>query len=409
MKQTKLSVAIKATLLGTSMALAPAAFAVDKELLDILKANGAITEDQYTELSMSNMMNKQSKPSDAMLKKMAWAGKIKVKGDLRVRNENRSTTNGVSDKGRQRYRARVGVYADITENVKGGIRLATGDSEGPTSTNETINDRFDKDDVWVDLAYINWEALNGLELIGGKFKQPWEQVSGGMVWDSDLNPEGGALRYTAALGGVDIITTAGVLLMDDGGSSKDDDSTVNFGQIAATFKLAGAKTKLGVSVFDYSLSDELQQDLTNGVDTTDFLNKGNDSTEYQLTEFFGETNVDLGLPVKLYGHYVQNNDADGINSGEDTAWLLGIGTKMGKWKASYDYREVELNSVFAAFNDSDFADGYTDSEGSRWKLSYEINKNFSVGTTYLDTEMGTLTSKGEGDVDTWQIDLKAKF
>ncbi|SHJ59356.1 putative porin [Cycloclasticus pugetii] len=409
MKQTKLSVAIKATLLGASIVLAPASFAVDKELLDILKANGAITEDQYTELSMSNMMNKQNKPSDEMLKKMAWAGKIKVKGDLRLRNENRSTTNGVSDKGRQRYRARIGVYADITKNVKGGIRLATGDSEGPTSTNETINDRFDRDDVWVDLAYINWEALNGLELIGGKFKQPWEQVSGGMVWDSDLNPEGGALRYTTALGGVDIITTAGVLLMDDGGSSKDDDSTVNFGQIATKFKLAGAKTKLGVSVFDYSLSDELQYNLTNSVDTTDFLGKGNDSTEYQLTEVFGETNLDLGLPVKLYGHYVKNNDADGINSGEDTAWLLGVGTKMGKWKASYDYREVELNSVFAAFNDSDFADGYTDSEGSRWKLSYEINKNFSVGTTYLDTEMGKLTSKGEGDVDTWQIDLVAKF
>ena len=39
MKQTKLSVAIKATLLGASIVLAPASFAVDKELLDILKAN----------------------------------------------------------------------------------------------------------------------------------------------------------------------------------------------------------------------------------------------------------------------------------------------------------------------------------------------------------------------------------
>jgi len=119
--------------------------------------------------------------------------------------------------------------------------------------------------------------------------------------------------------------------------------------------------------------------------------------------------VKLGLPIKFYGHYVVNNDADGINKGEDTAWLLGVGTKMGQWKASYDYRDVELNSVFAAFNDSDFADGYSDSKGSRLKLSYAINKNFSVGTTYLNTEMGQLTSKGEGNVDTWQIDLKAKF
>ena len=59
MKQTKLSVAIKATLLGASIAFAPAALSADKELLDILKANGAITEDQYLELSMANMMEKQ--------------------------------------------------------------------------------------------------------------------------------------------------------------------------------------------------------------------------------------------------------------------------------------------------------------------------------------------------------------
>ena len=104
-----------------------------------------------------------------------------------------------------------------------------------------------------------------------------------------------------------------------------------------------------------------------------------------------------------------NNDAECVNKSEDTAWLLGVGTKMGNWKASYDYREVELNSVFAAYTDSDFADGYTDSEGIRWKLSYKINKSFSVATTYLDTEMGSLTSKGKGDVDTSQIDLKAKL
>jgi len=399
MKQTKLSVAIKATLLGASIALAPAAFAVDKELLDILKANGAITEDQYIELSMSNMMDKQSKPSDAMLKKMAWAGKIKVKGDLRVRNENRSSSNGVSTKGRQRYRARIGVYADVTDNVKAGIRISSGKNDTATSTNETIDDNFDKDDVGIDLAYINWTALNGLELIGGKFKQPWEQVSGGMVWDGDLNPEGVAARYTTALGGAQVITSAGVLSLDDNGSSSSEDETINFAQVATKFKVAGAKSKFGVSVFDFSEGDN------NPLATA----KGNDATQFQLVELFGETNLDLGLPVKLYGHYVKNNDADGVNSGEDTAWLLGVGTKMGKWKASYDYREVELNSVFAAFNDSDFADGYTDSEGSRWKLSYAINKNFSVGTTYLDTEMGTLTSKGKGDVDTWQIDLKAKF
>ena len=392
MKKTILPMAVKATILGASLVAAPAAFAADKELLDILKANGSISISQYDAL-----LAKADKPSNELLKKMAWAGKVKIKGDLRLRNENRSTSNAVSTKGRQRYRARIGINADINEDVKVGFRLVTGG--GSTSTNETIDDSFAGDETYFDLAYINWQAAEGLDLIGGKFKKPWETVSGALVWDGDLNPEGAALRYTAKLGGAKVITSAGYMIMDDNGVSSSEDETVSYAQLAAKFKIAGAKTKLGVSVFDFSEGDNNALALA----------KGNDSTEYQLTEVFAETNLELGLPVKLYGHYVVNNDAEGVNKSEDTAWLLGVGTKMGKWKASYDYREVELNSVFGAFNDSDFADGYTDSEGSRWKLSYKINKNFSVATTYLDTEMGKLTSKGKGDVDTWQIDLKAKF
>jgi len=394
MKQNKLSLAVKATLVGAALGLSSSAFAADKELLDILKANGSISTSQYDEL-----LAKADEPSEstALLKKMAWAGKMKIKGDLRLRNENRSTTNGVSHKGRQRYRARIGLSAAINDQVDVGFRLVTGG--GTTSTNRTIDDYFEGDDTYFDLAYINWQPVEGLELIGGKFKKPWQSVSGAIVWDGDLNPEGVAARYTTKLGGAKVITTAGYIIMDDNGVSKSDDETVSFGQVAANFKVSGAKTKVGVSVFDFNEGDH--NPLT--------LRAGNDSTQYQLAEVFAQTELDLGLPVKLYGHYVVNNDADGVNSGEDTAWLLGVGTKMGKWKASYDYRDVELNSVFGAFNDSDFSDGDTDAKGSRWKLSYKINKNFSVATTYLDVEAGSLNDEGKGDVDTWQIDLKAKF
>ena len=358
MKQTKLSVAIKATLLGASIVLAPASFAVDKELLDILKANGAITEDQYTELTMSNMMNKQNKPSDEMLKKMAWAGKLKVKGDLRLRQEFRNDANGSSKReDRQRYRARIAVEGQVTDTVTAGVRMAS--NGGATSTNETLGDGFENDTVYFDRAYINWTPLSGLDLMGGKIKQPWEQVSGGLVWDGDVNPEGGAARYTA--------------------------------------KLAGAKAMLGGSIYDYDANKAGA--FTSG--------GGNDSTKYSLQEIFGSLNINAGLPLTVYGQYVVNGDADGLNDGEDTAWLLGVETKMGRWKASYDYRETELNAVNGAFNDSDFAGGRTDSEGNRWKLSYKIDKNFSVGTTYIDSEVGQLN--GDLDSDIWQIDLKAKF
>ncbi|MEH6503017.1 MAG: putative porin [Cycloclasticus sp.] len=399
MKQTTLSMAIKAALLGASVVIAPAALAADKELLDILKANGAITEAQYTELSMSNMMSKNDRPSDALLKKMAWAGKIKIKGDLRLRQENNKGTAGKDgNKDRQRIRARIGVYADVADNVQAGVRLATGGST--TSANTTLEDDFDMKDIFLDLAYINWQPLNGLEVIGGKFKQPWEQVSGALIWDGDLNPEGLAFRYSTQLAGAQLIASAGHLVQgEDGNDTVSEDAKVTFGQLAAKFKVAGAKTKLGVSIFDFDAEDG--EDVTTGLGNSD-------DTKFNVSEVFAETNIDLGLPVKLYGQYVINNDASGVNSGEDTAWLLGVGTKMGKWKASYDYRDTEANAVNSSFNDSDFAGGSTDSKGSRWKLSYKINKNFSLATTYLDTEIGTL-GENKGDADTWQIDLVAKF
>ena len=394
MKNTKLSVAIKATILGASLIAAPVAFAADKELLDILKANGSISISQYNEL-----LAKADAPSEssALLKKMAWAGKLKVKGDLRLRQEFRNDTNGSSKReDRQRYRARIAIEGAVANNVQAGVRLAS--SGGATSTNETMGDGFKNDTVYFDRAYINWQPLENLELMGGKIKQPWEQVSGGLVWDGDVNPEGAAARYTANLGGAKIIGSVGHFVLDDvDGYSFDEDQTMRYGQVAAKFKIAGAKAMLGASIYDYDQNKALA--FTSG--------GGNDATKYSLQEMFGSISVKAPLPLKFYGQYVVNSDADGINKGEDTAWLLGVQAKMGAWKASYDYRETELNAVNGAFNDSDFAGGRTDSEGSRYKLSYKINKSFSVGTTYIDSEVGKLN--GDLDSDIWQIDLKAKF
>lgn len=389
MTQKTLSKAIKLALAGSLVLASSAAFAVDKELLEMLISNGAITQAQYDKLA--------AKPDQtAALKKMAWAGKIKIKGDLRLRQEFRNDTGSSKREDRQRYRARVGIYSDVTDNVQAGVRIAS--NGGATSTNETLGDGFSNDAVYFDLAYINWQPLDGLEVIGGKFKKPWKEVSGGLIWDGDVNPEGGSLRYTTKLGAAKVTATAGHLVLDDvDGYSFDEDQSVRFGQLAAEFKVAGAKALLGASLYDYD-ANKAGAFISGG---------GNDATGYQLQEVFGSVSVKALLPLKFYGQYVKNSDADGINSGEDTAWLLGVQTKVGNWKASYDYRDTELNAVNGAFNDSDFAGGRTDSKGNRWKLAYKIDKNFSVATTYIDSEVGDLN--GDLDSDTWQIDLKAKF
>lgn len=399
MKQVKILTAIKATLLGASIAVSAGAFAADKELLDILKANGSITEDQYTQLTMSNMMNKDNKPSDAMFKKMAWAGKLKIKGDLRLRQEFRNDDRASKREDRQRYRARIAVEGQVTDTVTAGVRFAS--NGGATSTNETLGDGFENDTAYFDRAYINWTPTTGLDLMGGKIKQPWEQVSGALVWDSDINPEGVAARYTTKLAGAKIIGSVGHFVLDDvDGYSIEEDQTMRFAQVVAKFNIVAAKAMMGVSIYDYD-QNKVDAFIRGG---------GNDSTKFGMQEVFGSVSIKAPLPLKFYGQYVVNKDADGINKSQDTAWLLGVQTKMGAWKASYDYRDTELNAVNGAFNDSDFAGGRTDATGSRWKLSYKIDKNFSVATTYIDSEVGKINGGGSSfDSDTWQIDLKAKF
>ncbi len=387
--KNRLCTAIGVVLTGATVLAASNAAATDKELLDILKSNGAITEKQYVALLQ------KGKESDETLKKMAWAGRLKIKGDLRVRQEF-VDYDGARTKDRQRYRARIEIAAKVTENVDANIRLASGSNANPTSTNQTMDDAFEKDSVWIDLAYLNWRPLAGLNIFGGKMRQPWEMV-GDIVWDGDINPEGVAVKYSTKLGGADLIASGGYLVLSNiGGNRFADDTSLVYGQLNGKFNLGGAKTSLGATIYDYR-----NENAT--------VTANSSTSEFGLYELFGSVAVKAALPVKVYGQYVKNSDANGANSGEDTAWLLGVATKYSKWKLDYNYRDTEINAVSDYFNDSDFAYGKTDAKGHKFKLGYKIDKNFGFGLTYFMAETGRFATTPNTDIDTLQIDLKAKF
>ena len=46
-------------------------------------------------------------------------------------------------------------------------------------------------DLYFDLAYFNWTAAEGLNVLGGKFKNNlYRPGKNALIWDNDLNPEG---------------------------------------------------------------------------------------------------------------------------------------------------------------------------------------------------------------------------
>lgn len=403
---------------GLLLAAAPAfAGNVDQKLLDMLLANGSISAAQHAELK-ADLASEQaaseqagSEQVAALQDKLAWALKTQLKGDVRVRYEN-VEIEGLpdnKDKDRQRIRARLGAYTEINPEVDTGIRIASGSSNDARSTNQSLEGYFSKKQLWLDLAYIDYhpEAVAGLHVIGGKMKQPWEAV-GDIVWDGDINPEGAAVTYGTDLGGAELFGSAGYFVLDDNvdgeGVQFKHDARLYSGQIGTRFAATDdIKLMLGGSIYAYDNDEDAS--------ALGFLMaNGNTTDEFRLYEAFGQVDfTGLPLPLSLYGQYVKNGAARGVDEDQDQAWLVGFVTKLVGVKLDYNYRDVQRNGVVGGFTDSDFAAGFVGSRGHKLKAKYDLSKNFSVGATYFMADSDFASDINDASVDTLQVDFEAKF
>ncbi len=94
----------------------------------------------------------------------AWAEKVTVQGDFRYRYENIDQETADSDRNRQRIRARAAIVAKPQDNLEVGFGLSTSQDGDPVSSNQTIGDGGSRKDIYLDLAYFNWAALDGLNV-----------------------------------------------------------------------------------------------------------------------------------------------------------------------------------------------------------------------------------------------------
>ncbi|MDH0749627.1 putative porin [Pseudomonas sp. GD03842] len=404
----------------------PASAAVDAKLLDMLKANGSISQAQYAELQTELAKDQQAQAQaqkaqadqiaaataksselSAFEQKVAWAAKTQFKGDVRVRQETIKIDgqNNSQDKDRQRIRVRLGAYTDINPQVSTGIRIATGGSNDARSTNQDLDGYFVKKDLWLDMGYIDYHptALPNLHIIGGKMAQPWVSM-GDMIWDSDINPEGLAATYSLPINkGFELFGSAGNYTLKDNingdGTQFKNDLRLNAAQLGAKFTPIDAlKVTAGASIYQYQ----------NDKDSAALRVNGNNTDRFRLLEGFGQVDFNgLAVPLALYGQYVTNNATD---SDEDTGWLAGVKTKVFGFGLDYNYRDVQRNAVVGAFTDSDFANGTTGSRGHKLGVSYDIDKNFAIGATYFLTKADyAVASQRDADANTLQLDVLAKF
>ena len=418
----------------------PASAAVDAKLLDMLKANGSISQAQYVELQTELAKDqkaqqiaqqaqqetneqvaavaKKTNEQSAFDQKLAWAAKTQFKGDVRIRQEtvkiDGESNNGGRDKDRQRIRARLGAYSEINPQVDTGIRIATGGGDDARSTNQDMDNYFDKKQIWLDLGYIDYhpDAIKNLHVIGGKMMQPWVSM-GDVIWDSDINPEGLAVTYKYPLGSsAELFGSLGNYTLKDNvdgeGVQFRHDLRLTAGQLGSRLALTdNLKLTLGGSVYAYQNDEDSH---CTGTSTPCALAVNGNSANNQFRLYEGFSQIDIGglpMPLSFYGQYVKNNDAV---TDQDTAWLLGAKSKVFGFNLDYNYRDVQRNAVVGAFTDSDFANGTTGSRGHKFKVGYDIDKNFALGATYFLTKADFASrTQRDADTNTLQLDAEAKF
>jgi len=446
---------VKRTLLVCAViAIAAPALAADKEeptlseIVKILHDKGLIDDDQNAALA-AKAEKEQAKRS--------WTDRVTVFGDLRGRFEwfdyhqdVFSTANGVQlqDRNRGRYRARLGVTAEVVSRAAVTLGLNTGGSD-PRSGNQTLgsgND-FDKDEFRVDLAYATLTPFPKGELPGiengylgvdvGKVKNPflWKELGAdNLLWDNDINPEGANLRIVGGAGPVKVFANGGVYLIDENSAAKD--PKFAGGQLGTSVKIAswlsaGARGSLyhffslDSDFFARAACDNGRAGCPTdpggtGGNIIDGLSRRNGSI--QIGEGAGFVTVvphDL-VPIVFYGSYAHNFSAHpslvSNADSEDDAWGAGVlvGDKVRLVAIGFGYYYVEANAFPSMYVESDVLDGTPNREGFVWSVQRQLFENVDLGVRVFKSkriEGGTafVNSGAASDRIRGQADLTLKF
>jgi type II secretory pathway pseudopilin PulG len=353
-----------------------------------------------------------------------WVKNTKISGDFRYRYESldrkpSDDTEFTNERRRNRIRARLQFKTKINDEWDTIFRIASGSSDVPTSTNQTLDNTFETKDLWLDLAYANWhpDSRPGLNMSLGKMKNPFYNVGKNeLIWDGDVNPEGGAASYSWKLNKSDTASlVGGAFWLDERSTDADAGYFGIQGMLKHKFD-NGSHLLGGATYYDIGNIDSKSADSDDtGVTLLGNTDAGGTTYmyDYDLYELFGEYGFKCnGMPVAIFSNYVQNTAAPGgRNTGYNIGAQLNKAKKPGSWQFKASYREVESDAVFAGLTDSDFIDGGTGGKGWELGFKYQLAKNIQAALTYFINERDRRVAGGSGsqNFNRLQGDLVFKF
>jgi hypothetical protein len=393
MKQTQVcktfAIGTLSAVLFTISGVSQSADALIKKLLE----KGVLTEKEAQDLSneagQTNLVNASKwKLSDSIKN-------ISLYGDFRGRFEQNNAENSqYFDRNRYRYRVRLGTVVSLPANFDVNLRLASGNPQvnpggtlvggQPITANTDLNSLESRKFVWVDVAYARWTPIKNSDWtvsgLIGKMDNPF--LLSNMIWDYDINPEGGAFQIAYNLTDKQALKANGAFFVLD---------ELNQGYVSPNTLLTGTnappaaapshdpymygaqalweskwtpkfETSLGVAAFDIVYKESLSARVQ------PFYNSGNSRDangflKYNMNPIIGTASATYKLdsfpfyagqfPIKVMGEYLDNPGAPANNKAYRAGVTFGKAGRKRAWEISYRYQRLEADAWFDALVDDD--------------------------------------------------------
>ncbi len=334
--------------------------------------------------------------------KVRQVGNFSFSGDFRLRWEP-FFQEGAPDRHRERFRARLNLTGNLSQEFSGGLSLATGSLDDPVSTNQTLTGFFNRKNFGLDKAWITYKPgfAKFLKLDAGKFAYPWYRTA--LTFDSDVNPEGFAqtLTFNLKSPGLKNITLVGFQLpFNEVGSGYD--SFVLGGQIQSQFQLS-SKVNLGLygAGININRADPIAVAVGNGSlkpslsNSNTFLYDSTGKTVVGYAQKFAyldliaklDINSASNWPVGLQFNFVNNTRGSRERSGYWADITLGKLSAVKSMQLGYSYIRIEKDAVIGAWNESDLRSP-TNVRNHRLQLGYLFKSNLTAQFTAWLGELG---------------------
>ena len=293
-----------------------------------------------------------------------WYDRIRFSADFRSRFEGFCQTDRET-RNRARFRLRLRVDTDINDDARFQLQVASGDPGTPVSTNQTFTSFFRPKPFNLDRAYLayNPQAASVLTLGMGKFGFPQHRTQ--MVFDDDLNFEGGWEQVAWDLSdGVGINLVALQTAVTELSRGSDSFMLAGFGELS----FDGNRSDFSVSAANYGWEnpDPIAVGQTAGplgsILTNDLRrNRAGEvvgfASGFNVVDVIAETIIQTSrpdYPIRLLADFARNTRA--ANDRDSGFWLeaeYGRPRAVNTWGVTYTYGWIEQDVSPSAFVFSD--------------------------------------------------------